>query len=149
MTFKPGMREEVHTSSLGKAILANLRDDQVKTVLDNIQLVPRTPKSIADIKTLLEELERVRQRGYAFDDEESQLGCRCVGAPIFGANNEPLAAISLSGPTSRLPLAKLHAIGKDVRQNALACSALFGHVYRESTGSWTPSVPSEKAKVVV
>lgn len=129
MTFKPGMREEVHTSGLGKAILAYLPEAELRAVLSHIKFVTHTPNSISDVNGLLEELEQVRTRGYAVDDEESQQGCRCVGAPILGAGNLPVAAISISGPTPRMPLSKLHKIGEDIRVHALACSSLFGNLY--------------------
>ncbi len=131
MTFNPGISEEVHTSGLGKAILAFLPPTDVDAILYHIKFDPRTPNSIADINAFKKELEVVRARGYALDDEESQQGCRCVGAPIFDANNVPVAAISVSGPTSRMPMAMLHQIGQDIRVNALACSELLGNVYHK------------------
>jgi DNA-binding IclR family transcriptional regulator len=72
------------------------------TIIDAIQFKPFTPKTIISKEGLLSALERVRRRGYAIDDEEMEMGTRCVGAAILDAEGRPIAAMSVSGSASRL-----------------------------------------------
>lgn len=92
-----GKTGPAHCSALGKAILAFMRDGEVVTVLEAQPLVSLTEKSITGIPEFLEELDHIRRRGYAIDNEEAVLGTYCVGATIFDAANLPVGAISLSG----------------------------------------------------
>ena len=96
-----GTRAPLHSTSLGKAILAHLPDSRVEQIIDEHGLAPSTPETITDPETLFEELAAIRDRGVAFDDEERLRGLRCVAAPIR-ANDEVVGAISVSGPTNRL-----------------------------------------------
>jgi len=96
-----GTRAPLHSTSLGKAILAHLPESRVEQIIDEHGLAPSTPETITDPETLFEELAAIRDRGVAFDDEERLRGLRCVAAPIR-ANDEVVGAISVSGPTNRL-----------------------------------------------
>jgi DNA-binding IclR family transcriptional regulator len=92
-----GKTAPAHCSSLGKAILAFMRDAEVITLLESKPLAAQTPNSITTMPRLLEELEATRRRGYAIDNAERVVGTYCVGATIFDAANTPVGAISLSG----------------------------------------------------
>jgi DNA-binding IclR family transcriptional regulator len=95
-----GTQQSIHSTSLGKAILAHLTDDRVHAILDETGLPGKTENTITDRAELFEELERVRSRGYATDDEENVDGLRCIAAPVMG-NDGILGAVSVSGPSSR------------------------------------------------
>lgn len=97
-----GRRSHIHSSSLGKAIAAFLNEDQIKALLPRKRLVKRTERTITDSEKIKAELEEVRRKGYAFDNQEDVQGAACVGAPIFDKAGNPVAAISISGPTSRV-----------------------------------------------
>ncbi|WP_267643415.1 IclR family transcriptional regulator [Haloarchaeobius amylolyticus] len=92
----------LHNSSAGKAILAHLPEDRFDRILEQHGLPERTPNTITDRETLESRLERVRDRGYAVNDEEDIRGFRAVGAPILDSDGVPLGAISVSAPKSRL-----------------------------------------------
>jgi len=92
----------LHNSSAGKAILAHLPAERVHAIIDEHGLPRRTPKTITNRETLEAELETVRERGYAVNDEEDIRGYRAVGAPILDSGGGPLGAISVSAPKSRL-----------------------------------------------
>jgi DNA-binding IclR family transcriptional regulator len=92
----------LHYSAAGKAILAHLPRDRVAEIVDRHGLVERTGQTIGDVETLFADLERVRDRGFAVNDEEGVQGLRAVGAPVLDTGNRPIGAISLSAPTSRL-----------------------------------------------
>jgi len=102
MSSKTGSTNPVYCTSLGKAMLAYLPKDQLEGIVDQIHFVRYTPKTICSREELLRALDRVRHRGFAVDDEEIEMGVRCVGAPIFDENNTPVAALSMSGPTARV-----------------------------------------------
>lgn len=102
MSSKTGSSNPVYCTSLGKAILAFLPQDTVDEIISQIRFVRLTPKTLTNRDDLLKSLERVRRRGFAVDDEEVEMGVRCIGAPIFDENHMPIAALSMSGPTARV-----------------------------------------------
>ena len=91
----------MHASGAGKALLAQRSQNEVKDILQNRGLQKFTDKTIAKPAALFSELERIRARGWSFDDEERYVGMSCVAAPVFGPTKEPIAAISVSGPSAR------------------------------------------------
>lgn len=90
-------------TALGKALLAYQDEDLVYAWARTQELRRLTPTTITTVEGLLEELRRVRTRGFSIDNEERELGVRCVGAPVFDREGQAIAAISLSAPTGRLP----------------------------------------------
>jgi DNA-binding IclR family transcriptional regulator len=97
-----GKRRHLHSTAFGKAMLAYMPDDEVEEILDAHGLSARTDRTISDREELFAELETIRERGYAYDDEESLEGLRCVAAPILTRRDEVLGAVSVSGPIGRL-----------------------------------------------
>jgi IclR family acetate operon transcriptional repressor len=100
MFTEVGRRVLMHCTGVGKAILAGLPDAKVKAVVGHTGLPARTEKTITDLDALLAELDRIRERGYAIDDEEQELGVRCFTVAVPGAAVP--TAISVSGPTVRM-----------------------------------------------
>lgn len=97
-----GKREYLHCISLGKAMLAHLPSERVDEIVDQHGLPQFTDQTITTREELEEELARVRERGYAIDNEEKIDGLRCVAAPVRGNDDEVLGAVSVSGPSSRM-----------------------------------------------
>jgi IclR family pca regulon transcriptional regulator len=91
-----GSRLPVYASSLGRAILAFLPDDEVEAIVDALDFKTFTRYTISDKRRLLAELRRVRSRGYAINDQELVLGIRGIAAPIFGVGGRPIAAVNIS-----------------------------------------------------
>ncbi|AEM57524.1 IclR family transcriptional regulator [Haloarcula hispanica N601] len=96
-----GTRVPLHTTALGKAILAHMSTERVDAIVDRHGLGGEASKSISSRAELEQELADVRDRGVAFDDEERLEGLRCVAAPVLNHDNEIIGAISVSGPTNR------------------------------------------------
>jgi len=96
------MGRHLHYSAAGKSILSCLDGDDLEDLLDEHGLPERTVHTITDRGKLRAELDRVRERGYAANDEEDLLGIRAVGSPITGPDGDVLGALSLSAPTSRM-----------------------------------------------
>lgn len=106
-----GSRVPLHASGVGKAILAALPDEQIDAIL-RVHGLPRfTGNTIIAPEALRAALTLIRRRGYSFDDEEHALGVRCVAAAIYDEHAEPLCALSLAGPSSRLPDERIKALG--------------------------------------
>jgi len=97
-----GMRVPLQTTALGKAILAHRPREEVEAILDRHGLPEVTENTITDREELFEDLAAVRDRGVSFDDEERVGGMRCVAAPITDSNDRAIAALSVSGPKSRM-----------------------------------------------
>jgi len=97
-----GSRSYLHQTAAGKAILAHLPEGRVDDVIDAYGLPARTPHTVTDPDELRTELARIRERGYAFNFEESVEGLHAVGAPITDDDGVALGAISVSGPANRL-----------------------------------------------
>ena len=97
-----GRIEELHCTAAGKAFLAALPESRVEELLDEIELAEHTPKTITERSELEAELDRIRSRDVAFDDEERHEGVRCVAVSITDRNGDLLGAISVSGPKERL-----------------------------------------------
>lgn len=96
-----GYRVHLQTTAMGKAILAHFPEKRVRDILDRHGLPKITEHTVDDEETLFEELEQIRQQGYARDLEERVRGMRCVAAPIL-RDGEVLGAVSVSGPASRM-----------------------------------------------
>jgi DNA-binding IclR family transcriptional regulator len=97
MASRVGMSMLLHSSAIGKAILAQLRDEEVIVITSRTGLVRRTQHTITDPGALLDHLAEVRRRGYSIDDEENESGIRCVGAPVFDHTGTVMGGISVSG----------------------------------------------------
>lgn len=97
-----GMRVPLQTTALGKAILAHLTRDRVEEIFDRHGLPAVTPRTKTDPDALFEEFERIRDRGYAFDEEERIDGVRCVAVPVFDDEDAVIGAISVSTPSAKL-----------------------------------------------
>lgn len=97
-----GRAVSAHSTAVGKVLLAGLCDEEVDALLARTGLRAHTPRTITDPARLRSELEQVRVRGYAVDDEEEETGVRCVAVPVLDGA-AVLAAMSVSGPVGRVP----------------------------------------------
>jgi DNA-binding IclR family transcriptional regulator len=123
-----GTRNPLHSTAIGKAILAFLPLEERTTLLDRMILTRRTSNTITDKAVLVEHLDSVHAQGFAIDDIEEEEGLRCVGAPIFNHSRRAIAAVSISGPAYRLSIARLEELSKLVRKTAEVISIKLGHI---------------------
>lgn len=98
----PGLHSNIHTTSGGKAILANLPRSRVMEIIDRHGLDPKTKETITDINSLLTELEEIRERGYAINSNERVIGMRSYGAAVTDRNGRPVGALVVFGPDTRM-----------------------------------------------
>lgn len=113
-----GMRVPLHTTALGKAILAHTPRERVEGIIDQHGLSKPTENTVTDRNTLFDRLEQVRERGFALDDEERLVGLRCVAAPIVASDETVLGSISISAPTSRMDAERFEREIPDVVRGA-------------------------------
>ncbi|MFC5369037.1 IclR family transcriptional regulator [Salinirubrum litoreum] len=97
-----GTRQYLHTSALGKAILAHMPEQRFEEVIDRHGLPAQTPNTVTEKAMLEKELDEIRKRGVAFDGEERAEGIRCVAAPITDNENQLVGAVSVSAPSARM-----------------------------------------------
>jgi DNA-binding IclR family transcriptional regulator len=97
-----GKRTHLHTTALGKSHLAFMEPTQVDEILQTHGLPMITENTITEESALREELETIRNRGYAIDDEERIKRMRCVGVPVLGGDGTPVGAISVSASKKRM-----------------------------------------------
>jgi len=102
MHSKVGTRAPMHCTSVGKVILAYLPSSEVSKIVEKYEMKKHTPHTITDKDELYQHLQEVREKGYALDLEENELGITCIAAPIFDHSGKILAAVSVSGPTMRM-----------------------------------------------
>src|SRR5436309_3910107 len=122
-----GSRLPAYCTSLGKAMLAFIPDDEVDRLYDMPgMLASRTKNTITTLARLKSELAAIRRRGYAVDPEETTAGIVCLGTPILGADGRPEAAISLAGLSAGMPIATIESLGRTVVRTAIQVSAKRG-----------------------
>jgi DNA-binding IclR family transcriptional regulator len=97
-----GKQLALHCTALGKSLAAHLDDAEVEKMISEQGLMRYNDNTICSLRRFKQELETVRQRGYALDDEEEEIGIRCIGTGISTADGESLAALSVVGTTVQI-----------------------------------------------
>jgi IclR family transcriptional regulator, acetate operon repressor len=127
MAAQLGARDALHSTALGKAIVAALPVAEARQLFRSYRRARATPRTLVSLDDLEADLARVRQRGYAIDDEENEVGARCVGAAVVDTAGRPVAAISVSGPASRMDGDVLERIGAAVCDAAHDIESKLGY----------------------
>lgn len=123
-----GRHMPIHCTSVGKALVAWLPEAEIKAILKESGMRKRTSKTITVCTRYLQELSRVREQGYAVDDEENNYGVRCVAAPIFDSPGRAVASVGVSGTTTQNDLDHLPKVAELVKEAARKISqSLFGN----------------------
>ena len=132
LSSRIGSRRPLHATALGKVLGAYSPEEQQSALLNSLVFQPMTPNTIMNLLQFREELERVRVRGYAVDDEEVVLGARCVAAPVLGLNGTAIAAVSVSGPTTRVTAAQVPPLAAAVVKCAFTISSGMGFPQKQT-----------------
>jgi DNA-binding IclR family transcriptional regulator len=133
-----GASNPVYCTAMGKAMLAFLPEDAAAEIIGKIRFVRFTHRTLMTPEALMRSLGRVRQRGYAIDDEEVEDGVRCIGAPILSENGHPMAAVSISGPTSRITQQSVPGIAEHLLRCCRDISSSLGVPQRKRTHTASP-----------
>jgi DNA-binding IclR family transcriptional regulator len=122
-----GRRLDANSSGVGKALLAFSSDTSVNGGLSDRALARHNRNTITSQTKLMAELKKIRQMGYSFEDEEGEIGYRCIGAPVYDANGTVISAISVAGTTSQIPNERVTKLSAVVKATACEMSARFGY----------------------
>ena len=102
MVSRVGSRIPLYCSGVGKALLAELTDQEIGEIWKNSRIRKLTPRTITELPVLMERVEQVRKDGYAVDDEENEEGVRCIAASLRDYHKDPVYALSISAPANRM-----------------------------------------------
>ncbi|MFF8268624.1 IclR family transcriptional regulator [Streptomyces sp. NPDC016562] len=120
-----GMRMPLHTTAIGKSILAHLPDEEVRTLIAATGLPQRTPRTLATTEALHAQLAEVRARGFALDDEENEPTIRCVGAAVLGPDGRPVGGVSVTTVTLLASREEIETYAPALRAAAQALAPLL------------------------
>ena len=134
MRSEIGKREPIHTTALGKSILSCLSERDLQNEINRVDLFPKTPYTLTNPDALINDIRLSHQRGYAIDNEENELGGRCVAAPILDFRGKPVAALSISVPMQRLPEENFPKFGLKVMEVSNAISRRLGYLPKNDHG---------------
>ncbi len=124
---KPGARVPLYATGVGKVFLSLWDESDVREYLKRTDRIRFTSRTLVEQEKLLFELNRVRDQGFAVDDQEMENGVRCVAAPVRDHNGTNTAAVSISGTTVRMTRDRIEELGKQVKRCAAAISREMGY----------------------
>ena len=122
-----GSKLELYCTSAGKVLLSALTDEELSGYLKTTAMEKKTEKTIVSPHDMVEEIRKVRRQGYATDDEETEIGGRCVAAPVMDKEGKIIAAISIIGPTSRTRKEDFGRLSLFVKESAALASSALGY----------------------
>jgi IclR family acetate operon transcriptional repressor len=122
-----GGRDHLHSTAIGKAMLAYLPQDRKAETLEQVELVAITPNTIIDDEQFCREVGQTRARGYAVDNEENERGARCIGVPVLDSQGVPFAGLSVSGPKGRISDELIELIAEALWSASEDISRQLGH----------------------
>lgn len=129
-----GRRLDLHCTGVGKALLAYLPEDEIHRLRTSRAWSRHNENTIVFSKKLQAELEHIRKVGYSFDNEEDEIGFRCVGAPIFENNRAVIAAVSVAGTTAQITGTTLSSLARTVKDTADEISQRFSDPVSNTVG---------------
>ena len=122
-----GQRAPLYCTALGKSMLTGKSEEQIRRMYQGVDMKAFTTKTNTTLDALIEEVERIRRRGWSVDDEEYEEGLRCIGAPIRDYRAEVIAAVSTSGYTSVITRERVEEIAAYVVKAARDISQRMGY----------------------
>jgi DNA-binding IclR family transcriptional regulator len=117
-----GKRMHLHCTGLGKALLSGLTDKDLEFLFQARALSRHNDSTIVSLTKLKKDLEQIRRQGYAIDDEEDEIGVRCVGVPVFDFEQHVVAAISVAGTISQITGENTPDLSQKLKRTASALS---------------------------
>lgn len=127
ITVNLGLKSQVHCTAAGKVLLAYLPRETVAGILESRGMPQYTINTITEISQLISHLEKVRSQGFAINAEEMVEGVRAIAAPIHNHNNKVIAALSITGPSSRLSLERIYRLVTVLKETCTSISMQMGY----------------------
>jgi len=125
MAARAGARDHICSTALGRAMLARIPPAEARRLMSKLDRPKLTANTITDINALMKVLQDVRRAGYAIDDEENEAGGRCVAVAVTDDEGAPVAALSISAPTARVPDQLIPLMGHSLQDAAERLSDLY------------------------
>lgn len=122
-----GRRVPIHSSAVGKVLVAYKDPDELEHILTDYDFTPRTEKTITSKESFLKEIERVREKGYAIDNQENEPGISCIAIPVRNYTGQVVAAISISTTASKLNQEELEKNVNLLKSTAVEVSKKLGY----------------------
>lgn len=129
MASRVGLNIPMYCTGCGKAILANLSDVERLQLWERSSVKKLTDNTVTDFNKLCVQLDEIKKIGYAFDNEENEIGVRCVAFPILNYEKRPVAAFSISAPISRMSDERIEQILPHAKQALMQISSALGYFY--------------------
>lgn len=126
MGSRVGARNLMFVTGVGKAILCYLKEEEIKRLWNMANITPITNNTIVDLDTMLDELRLSKERGWAIDNEENEIGVRCVAVPILSSGNIPIASISVAGSVFHITPDKYEYYAGVLKETASVISKQLG-----------------------
>lgn len=123
-----GQSFDLHLSGTGKALAAWLPESELDAILEEYGMPVATPNTMTSKEAFKQFLSAVKQIGYAIEDEEGELGIRCIGAPIFNRDGRVIASLSVTALRNDLPSIKFAEVGDTVKSAGLTISRQLGYI---------------------
>lgn len=117
MVSRVGSRIPLYCSGVGKALLAEMDNEEIEQIWNASEIRKLTPKTIISFEKLMDRIEKVRQDGIAIDDEENEEGVRCIAVSLYDYHTVPVYALSISAPVHRMTDERI----EELRAEVLAC----------------------------
>lgn len=127
ITVNLGLRGPVHCTAEGKVLLANLSTENIINILENQEMHQYTINTITGINQMISHLEKVRAQGFAINAEEMVEGVRAIATPIFNHTGNVIAALSVTGPSSRLSLERIYRLVNALKETSTSISMQLGY----------------------
>lgn len=131
MVSHVGMIHPMYCSGVGKAIMATMSEEEITQIWNESIIEKKTEHTITDFTRFKQVLNEIRSQGYALDDEENELGVRCIAACIYDYHRDVKYAFSISGPVSRMTPEHIKALSKDVLKVQRELSSELGYRWSE------------------
>jgi IclR family KDG regulon transcriptional repressor len=126
MHSRVGKAIPLYCTAIGKVLLSDMTQDSLDAYLESVKMKPFTPNTITDVGVLKQELEQIRNRGWASDNEEHEMGTLCIGSPIKDYTGKVVAAMSVSWPLFRFNPEEQEHITKSILAACTNLSHLLG-----------------------
>ncbi len=127
ITQRIGKIAPMHSTGVGKLLLLNYDSKEINNIISKKGLVSLTPNTITTKEELLKELEVIKSQGYALDNEECELGARCISAGIKDYTGKIVAGISVSGPVTRMTMEYIDTIKNTVMDTSKKISEILAY----------------------
>jgi len=130
-----------HQSATGTAFLSGLSNDDLRSMYEGVAFERRTPNTVSSIEELIAKVEMTRLSGTTLDDEELEIGMRCLAAPVYSSDGSVQASLGISGPSSRLLLERIPLLIEHVGWAARMASAALGATELKNVGPEPAPLP--------